>query len=130
VTTQDAVLVVLTVLVVLLTIGLAGCVRALRLIGERVEGRSGLPALQVGDAISVPSWLNPRPDSYTVLLFLSHDCGACIRASRAVQELVDGRGNFRGIELWKQTAGKHPDSNGHHDESTVQVVEHAYEAFQ
>lgn len=101
-------LVVLTwLMLIVLTLGLAGCLRAIRLIRQDMDERFGLPRrVQIGDTVTVPAQVQDLVDApAAALLFVDASCSSCLRSVQALTEIeakVDDK--FALVVLWRDGA--------------------------
>lgn len=89
-------------LIALLTLALAGVVRLIRLIDQRVTEGIGEPRrLQVGDHVQLPDHVQKTVGSTgkLIVLFASASCSSCRRAFERLHQSVPAEVGF--VSLWR-----------------------------
>lgn len=90
--------------IALLTLGIIGCIRNLRLLSETIETRLQSPArLKAGDRVRVPAHLQAAvgATSFTALLFLQAECPSCLTALETLKKAVERYPQTELAVLWK-----------------------------
>lgn len=109
----QSLVVLLLIVVVFLTFGLAGLVRAVRLLDKRIDESLGEPRrLAVGDRLQLPLLISSHlRHNRTLIAFLRADCKSCRRVARALADRVD-RSDVDVVLLWQ---GAEPQSAAYGD---------------
>ena len=95
--------------IVLLTLGVIGCLRNIQLLSKSIEDRLQSPArLKPGDTVQVPQQLKDHlaDDEHTLMLFVQAECSSCLAAIREVLPAMPPDAKDV-IVLWK--GDRHPD---------------------
>ena len=101
-TLQNSLLVLYGLVLGGLGIGLAGCLRSIRLLHGRIAESMGVPRrLSIGDQLTLPPALSETTgaDSY-ILLFGTASCRSCRQAIEAIREHVRDSG-ISAVGLWQ-----------------------------
>lgn len=99
--------------IALLTLGLVGCIRYVKLLDANIDERLQSPArLKPGDTVYLPQELSDRvsPAKLTVLLFVQAGCSTCLAALERIQQVAGDLDHMTLLALWKGDA--HPKFEG------------------
>lgn len=95
--------------ILLLTLGLVGCLRNIRMLSHDIDARLQSPVrVKAGDKVLLPPSVE-LDDSFrnVALLFLQAQCRSCITALEAFTTLFEGMQEMYLMPLWK--GDPHPD---------------------
>lgn len=92
----------------LLTLGVVGCLRNIKLLAEAIDARLQSPVrVTAGDRVSLPAvYDRPPGTAFSALLFVQAECGSCLLALERLREALTGRSDIDLLVLWK--GDRHP----------------------